>query len=70
MNMWHDRTMKQGETVLTALCYVQGQVHIVTCLWEIVSKCCCHFSSLRSVGTVMGLRLQEKVDVAKDEARN
>lgn len=70
MNMRHDRTMKQGEMVLTALCYVQGQVHTVTCLWEIVSKCCCHFSLLRSVGTVVGLRLQEKVDVARDEARN
>lgn len=62
--------MKQGEMVLTALCYVQGEAHTVTCLWEIVSKCCCHFSLLRSVGTVVGLRLQEKVDVARDEARN
>lgn len=27
------------------------------------------FSLLRSIGTVMGLRLQEKVDVGRDEAR-
>lgn len=42
---------------------------IVACLCEIVSVCCCHFSLLRSVGTVVGLRLQEEVDVDRAEAR-
>lgn len=42
---------------------------IVACLCEIVSVCCCHFSLLRSVSTIVGLRLQEEVDVDRAEAR-
>lgn len=57
----------RGDSTPSALYRVR--YGIVTCLCEIVPMCCCHFSLLRSVGTVVRLRLQEEVDVDRYEAR-